>query len=131
MSLNNSETAEEMFRDAFERLKINKPLFIDKGSKITQNNIAREAGRDPSALKKSRYPLLVLEIQAYINSIECDSLKVKKTKDARVRSLKDRMSDCRKQRDKLASIVEAQNFYIEELLDDIERLKLENVVQLK
>lgn len=131
MSLNNSETAEKMFRDAFERLKNNKPLVIEKGSKITQNNIAREAGRDPSALKKNRYPLLVLEIQAFVGSIEDESVKVKTRNESRVRSDKKKISDYRKQRDKLASIVEAQNSYIEELLDDLERLKSEKVVYIK
>lgn len=131
MSLNNSETAEKMFRDAFERLKNNKPLVIEKGSKITQNNIAREAGRDPSALKKNRYPLLVLEIQAFVGSIEDESVKVKTRNESRVRSDKEKISDYRKQRDKLASIVEAQNSYIEELLDDLERLKSEKVVYIK
>lgn len=131
MSLNNSETAEKMFRDAFERLKNNKPLVIEKGSKITQNNIAREAGRDPSALKKNRYPLLVLEIQAFVGSIEDESVKVKTRNESRVRSDKEKISDYRKQRDKLASIVEAQNSYIEELIDDLERLKSEKVVYIK
>jgi hypothetical protein len=50
-------------REAFERLKRGKPERLPKGTPITQNNVAREAERDPSALKKSRYPGLIREIQ--------------------------------------------------------------------
>lgn len=38
--------------------------MLELGSKVSQNNVAREAGCDPSALKKSRFPTLVAEIQA-------------------------------------------------------------------
>lgn len=55
--------AEQAFCEAFERLKRGKPERLPKGTPITQNNVAREAGRDPSALKKSRYPGLIREIQ--------------------------------------------------------------------
>lgn len=59
--------AESAFRAAFERLKINRPIRVPKGTIITQNNIAREAGVDPSALKKTRFPLLIEEIQCWLN----------------------------------------------------------------
>lgn len=57
--------AESSFRDAFERLKHGRPRLLPAGSKPSQNNVAREAGRDPSALRKSRYPDLVTEIQLF------------------------------------------------------------------
>ncbi|WP_146093438.1 hypothetical protein [Xanthomonas pisi] len=58
-------TAEARFRDAFHRLRDGCPRLLEPGSKPTQNNVAREAGCDPSALKKSRFPTLVAEIQAF------------------------------------------------------------------
>jgi len=59
-------SAGERYRAAFERLKSNKPERLPKGSSVSQNNVAKEAGSDPSALKKSRFPLLVAEIQKYV-----------------------------------------------------------------
>ena len=58
--------AEQAFWDAFERLKKGKPRLLPKGTKVTQNNVAREAGVDPSALRKSRFPNLVAAIQQWI-----------------------------------------------------------------
>lgn len=60
-----STTAEERFRDAFHRLRNGCPRVLESGSKVSQNNVAREAGCDPSALKKSRFPTLVAQIQAF------------------------------------------------------------------
>ena len=34
--------------------------------RVSQNNVAKEAGCDPSALKKARYPALISEIQAWL-----------------------------------------------------------------
>lgn len=61
-----SETAEDRFRQAFERLRNNKPELLPRGSPVSQNNVAKEAGSDPTALRKSRYPSLVREIQAFV-----------------------------------------------------------------
>lgn len=58
--------AEKLFRAAFERLKGNVPVILPPGTGMSQNNVAKEAGRDPSALKKERYPLLIKEIKAYV-----------------------------------------------------------------
>lgn len=58
-------TAESRFRDAFHRLRDGCPRVLELGCKVTQNNVAREAGCDPSALKKTRFPTLVSEIQAF------------------------------------------------------------------
>lgn len=59
--------AETAFRNAFARLRLNKPIILPKGSPVSQNNVAREAGKDPTALKKARFPSLVAEIQAYLH----------------------------------------------------------------
>src|SRR5579875_1579760 len=63
-------TAEQNFREAFERLKSNKPKLCPVGTLVSQNNVAKEAGVDPSALKKNRLPTLIAEIQAYVSTIE-------------------------------------------------------------
>ena len=42
--------AELQFYEAFIRLKNNKPNILPKGTKVSQNNVAKEAGVDPSAL---------------------------------------------------------------------------------
>lgn len=58
--------AEMLFRAAFERLKDDEPLVLPRGTAVSQNNVAKEAGRDPSALKKERYPHLITEIKEYV-----------------------------------------------------------------
>lgn len=116
--------AENMFREAFERLKANSPINVPKGSQVSQNNVAKEAGKHPTALKKDRFPLLVLEIQDYLNQSELDNeLTCKKKQIRKQRSIEQRLKDCKKQRDKLASICEAQSNLIDSLMDEIDSLK--------
>jgi len=43
--------AETALREALERLKKNRPQTLRKGSTVSQNNVAKEAGCDPSALR--------------------------------------------------------------------------------
>lgn len=54
------------FSQAFERLKSGAPVNVPEGTPVSQNNVAREAGRDPSALKKSRHPQLIQDIQNFL-----------------------------------------------------------------
>ena len=122
LSITNGK-AENDFRMAFERLKNNTPEVLQPNSSVTQNNVAREAGRDPSALKKNRYPFLISEIQAYKKTKEESTPVIKKLHDNRSRTEKEKLVSCRKQIDELSSIVAAQNLYIESLLDEIEILK--------
>ncbi|MFH6566068.1 hypothetical protein [Pseudomonas kulmbachensis] len=61
-------SAEHEFRAAFERLKVGSAMRLEAGSNVSQNNVAKEAGRDPSALKKSRYPKLIADIQEWNRS---------------------------------------------------------------
>ncbi|MDR0776489.1 MAG: hypothetical protein LBE81_07615 [Azonexus sp.] len=65
-SKTDSTSAEQRFRDAFDRLKADIPNALPKGTPVTQNNVAKEAGCDQSALRKSRFPALIREIQAYV-----------------------------------------------------------------
>lgn len=124
------KTAEELFREAFERLKKNKPNVVPTDTPLTQNNVAKEAGRDPSALKKDRYPILVLEIQAYIASNLEKKSSEKRTSDNRSRNAKQKMKDYKAQVSTLSSIVAAQNEYIEELHDKIDELKAGKVIRM-
>lgn len=48
-----SEALVEYF-EALERLKVNKPIRMNIGTKITNNSVALEAGRSKGAVKKSR-----------------------------------------------------------------------------
>lgn len=70
------KSAEHEFRSAFKRIIEGKTIRIPKGSPPTLANIAREAGRDPSALKKSRYPTFIAEVEEYNNA---PSVTVNKT----------------------------------------------------
>jgi hypothetical protein len=124
----NSNSAEINFREAFERLKKNTPIRLPKGTPVTQNNVAREAGRDPSGLRKSRYPFLVQDIQEYLQAMEEATTKKKRIRDNRKRTYKEKIADQSLQINKLCSIVDSQNKYIGELMSEIERLKL-NVVK--
>jgi hypothetical protein len=102
-------SALEQYRAAFERLKIDAPQRLPKGTPVTQNNVAKEANKDPSALKKSRYPLFVDEIQRYVFSqVSTKPVSVRKktlfTRNKN-RTLKERLNDVSKQRDNLASLL--------------------------
>lgn len=67
------KTAEASFREAFERLKRGAPTLLPKDTAVSQNNVAREAGCDPTALRKSRYPTLVAEIQHWVSQHEIEA----------------------------------------------------------
>ena len=59
--------AERQFWDAFERLKEGRPQCLPKGARVSQNNVAKEAGTVASALRRSRYPKLCEEIRRWID----------------------------------------------------------------
>lgn len=131
MKSKKENNAELLFRDAFNRIVNNETIRLRPGTKLTQNNVAREAGRDPSALKKDRYPSLVMEIQGYILSQRKIVPQKKEIQTNNVRSLLEQLKDCRVQRDKLMSIVNSQNEYIQELLAILEGVKKRRVVKIK
>lgn len=119
-------TAEDRFRRAFERLKAGDPKLLERGTPVTQNNVAREAGCDPSALKKARFPALIREIQAYIeihpNNDRSDGQNAKKAQAAN-RSLKERLKDSIRQRDHAQSILASANMRILELSEEVQSLQ--------
>lgn len=106
------KTAEANFREAFERLKTGVPKVLPTGTLVSQNNVAKEAGCDPSALRKTRFPYLVEEIQAYLgtNSQERPSSERQRLLKARQvsRSKSETIANLRAQRDGAVSrLVEA------------------------
>lgn len=119
-------TAEDRFRQAFERLKACDPKLMPKGTPVSQNNVAREAGTDPSALKKARFPALIREIQAYIElHPEGDGNTGQKPRMRRAanRSTQERLQDAIRQRDQAQSILVNANKRIVELLDEVHSLR--------
>lgn len=103
-----ADRAEQAFRDAFERLKANKPLKLPKGSRVSQNNVAKEAGYDPSALKKSRFPALINSIQEWLRdhppSTQSSNQKIVDQRKKN-REKKERINEIALQRDHLSSLL--------------------------
>jgi hypothetical protein len=109
-------------------LKAGKPNLLAPGAPVTQNNVAREAGRDPSALKKARFPALIRQIQAYIELHPEDhrssGKETKETKRrAASRSTKERLEDAIRQRDQVQSILATANIRILELSEEVNSLR--------
>lgn len=115
--------AEASYRAAFERLKEGRPNTLVKGSAVSQNNVAVEAGSKPGALKKSRFPSLVREIQEWclanplITTPSPRQVKVAQRK--RNRSLLDRIKELENQRDLAQSIlVEADSKILDLMIEN-------------
>lgn len=112
--------AEKLFQDAFDRLKHGKPIRLPRSTPVSQNNVAKEAGRDPSALRKSRYPRLIREIQKWIedngNTPRARASSASLIKGARDknRQLQARIEELTKQRDKaMVRLVIAEEFILD------------------
>lgn len=129
MSLKPAETrkiskAELRFREAFERLKTGKPDVLPMGSLLSQNNVAKEAGVDPSALRRVRFPELVSEIQAWVE-LHKDDVSEKSPRQmmlaqrSRNRDLKEKVKALEEQRDKaLGQLLDAQSVILELTLEN-------------
>lgn len=116
--------AELKFRDAFERLKLGKPDILPKGTPLSQNNVAKEAGVDPSALRRIRFPELVADIQAWIEAHK-DEIPPKSSRQmmlaqrSRNRTLQEKVIALEEQRDKAFSqLLEAQSRILELTLEN-------------
>jgi chromosome segregation ATPase len=120
-----AQSAEARFRQAFERLKAGESKAVERGAPVTQNNVAREAGCDPTALKKARYPALVREIQAYVELHQgADQTVGQRAKKQRAkRSMKQRLEDMKLQRDQAQSILASANRRIVELTEEAHDLQ--------
>jgi len=105
--------------EAFERLKINKPEIVPKGTPVSQNNVAKEAGVDPSALRSSRYPVITKSIKTWIaensNKSHQKSQRQKNIiQRSRNKDLKEQIRDLKEQRDNaLSKILDAQRQIVE------------------
>lgn len=111
--------AELKFRDAFDRLKKDKPDIVPKGTRISQNNVAREAGVDPSALRRARFPELALEIQTWIENNQEDQVRQSSRQiilgqRSRSRDLNEKNRALKEQRDTaLSKLLDAETRIIE------------------
>ncbi|MDG9873771.1 hypothetical protein N7592_11245 [Pseudomonas juntendi] len=121
-------SAEQSFRNAFERLKTGQTSILPKGSLPSQNNVAREAGCDPTALRKSRYPELIAEIKAWNLQKQAGAAidplaQDKKTHKAKHKNLTSKIADLKKTNAlALAMLVDA-DAKILELSLEINRLR--------
>lgn len=120
-------SAVDLYRAAFERLKFNWPERLPKGTPVSQNNVAKEAGSDPSALRKSRFPLLVAEIQTYVEEhaeeLPPSRNQVNLLARQKSRALRQRIEQVAQQRDHLASLLSEADAKILELYDRIAELE--------
>ncbi len=119
--------AEQELRAAFERLKADTPEALPKGTRVTQNNVAREAGKDPSAFKKTRYPALITEIQHYIAAVgeasAVSSAQATRKKRKKNRDLETRLNDAVKERDHAMSLLVGADSKVIELYQRIADLE--------
>jgi hypothetical protein len=123
------QTAEAELRAAFERLKNDSPKELPKGSRVTLTNVAAEAKKPPSSLRKDRYPRLYKEITAYAErpSVSPQKTKSKKTRTSPTKLVTRLKRDC----SELQSIVAAQSARIDELERENAWLKEGKVTSLK
>lgn len=107
------KTAEANFRESFARLKAGVPKVLPVGTPVSQNNVAKEAGCDPSALRKARFPKLVAEIQSYLANQDAARVPSERQRlleqRQRSRTAKDTIRDLKAQRDHLASLLVEAN----------------------
>lgn len=123
----NTNTAESNFRDAFERLKTDSPIVLPVNSEVSQNNVAKEAGRVPSALRKSRFKSLVAEIQEYVATHRVERPESERQKlikqRQKNRSTKERTADLKAQLSACAGLLvdaNAQVAILSRRLSDME-----------
>ena len=122
-----TETAEARFRAAFERLKDNVPIILPKGTPVSQNNVAKEAGTDPTALRKSRYPSLIRDIQTWVEKATLEQTKAKKRQarqNQNKESLTERVETLERERDQAQSEALSLHRLVLELL--VEKTKLQS-----
>ena len=119
--------AETAFRNAFDRLKCGKPNLLPKGTPVSQNNVSREAGCDSSALKKSRFPGLVEEIQRWVEerggAVPATARQSVLTQRRKNRGLRQRIEALEQQRDKALGFLAEADSRILELTIENSRLE--------
>ena len=119
--------AEKAFREAFERLKTGQPVRLAKRTRVSQNNVAKEAGCDPSALKKARYPALIAEIQAWLRdnpaAVQPSSSKRIIGQRNKNLTLQNRIDELIAERDHCASLLAGADAHILELVRKVAQLE--------
>lgn len=124
---NPANGAEQRFRDAFERLKLGVPKVLPKGSQVSQNNVAKEAERDPSALRKSRFPLLVIAIQEWVDANTGEALPSNRQsllkQRRKNRDAKETNADMKKQRDAAVGLLADADLRIVKLTEEVADLQ--------
>lgn len=119
--------AEQRFRDAFERLKLGVPKILPKGTHVSQNNVAKEAGCDPSALRKSRFPLLVIAIQEWVGAHKGEQLQSERQRllkqRRKNRNTRETIADLKKQRDTAVGLLADADRKIVELSERVADLQ--------
>lgn len=118
-----ASSAEQRFRDAFERLKLGVPQVLPKGTPVSQNNVAKEAGCDPSALRKARFPLLILSIQEWVESQKSTQQPTERQRllkqRGKNRDMRETIADLKKQRDIAAGLLADADLRIVELTEKL------------
>lgn len=112
--------AEKAFRDAFERLKKGRTERMPKGTRVSQNNVAKEAGCIPSALRKSRFPTLIAEIQRWVAEVISTAApsphKTLVDQRKRNRTLREKIEALKTERDNALSLLVEADAKILELM---------------
>jgi hypothetical protein len=126
-ALHDSLIAEEAFRRAFNLLKRSSPERAPKGTPVSQNNIAKEAGCDPSALRKERYPRLISEIQGWVRDHPAKAPLSQRQETLAKRQQnsehKARIEEIKIQRDRAGSLLAEADTKIVELTMEVADLK--------
>lgn len=122
-----ASSAEQRFREAFDRLRLGVPQVVPKGTPVSQNNVAKEAGCDPSALRKARFPLLVMAIQEWVEAHkdeQVDSKRQKLLKQRRkTRDTRETIADLKRQRDIAVGLLTDANLWIAELTEQVSEMR--------
>lgn len=122
-SIETKQSAEQRFRAAFERLKQGKPERLDKSTPVSQNNVAKEAGCDPSALRKARFPSLIAEIQHHVESHKEEAPESNRQQmlkqRRRNRDTRETIADLKQQRDVVVGLLADANLLIVDLTEEL------------
>lgn len=122
------KSVEAECKAAFERLKVDTPKLLPKGSPVSLTNVAKEAGKKPTSLRGDRYPALCKEITAYI---ELNKLTPSRKKNRKSReSDKRRIKRLKLENEKLTNILLSVISRNEELEHEVTMLRDKKVVDI-
>jgi len=123
------KTVEVELRAAFDRLKNDEAINVDRLTQVTLANVAKEAGMNPNSLRRERYPELHAEIQSYVelNTIKLKEHKPKKTRVSQTKRIKNQNLKI----EELMNIVDAQNSLIAELEAEIDKIRNRKIAELR